>query len=76
MKNINESENLLSVAETAKFLRVSEATIWRKLGNEKLKHELGCYRIGGRVVISLTKHIEPYLAKCEQKAQLPEDSQK
>jgi excisionase family DNA binding protein len=62
----NASDTLLSVREAAEYIGVSTATIWRKLGTKQGPRELGCYKIGARILISLERHIQPFLRRNEQ----------
>lgn len=62
-----ENETLLNVREAAKYLGISTATLWRKLGTKENRPLIGCYRIGNRVLLSKEKHLDAYLATCEQK---------
>jgi hypothetical protein len=70
MENEKKDETLLSVSAAAKYLGISTATLWRKLGtkkNDRKDQVIGCYRIGNRIVLSKEKHLEAYLSACEQK---------
>jgi excisionase family DNA binding protein len=68
-KHINE-EKLLNINEAAKYLGVSVITLWRKLGRGKGNTKvIDCYRVGRRVLFSKEKHLLPYLARWEEKAE-------
>ncbi len=56
--------NLLSEKQAAEFLGVSFITLFRK----RKRREIGCYRVGFRVLYSREKHLQPFLDACEQKA--------
>jgi excisionase family DNA binding protein len=53
-------EKKYSIKETAHLLGVSEITVWREIGRNKLS----CYRFGARVLIG-EHHIEKYLMESE-----------
>ena len=60
-----KDEQLYSVKELAASgrLPISRTTIWREIQRGQMPH----YRIGEQVFIS-ERHIEQYLARCEERA--------
>ncbi len=62
----DQQAKLLSPNETALRLGISKPTLCRLMK----KQVVGFYRIGTRVLFDEEKHIQPYLALCERKAQV------
>ncbi len=56
-----QSNNLLSVKEAAKFLGISQVTLRRIIKGQKI----GFFRVGYRILFSKEQHLFPYLDKCE-----------
>lgn len=54
-------EKLLSVKEASKFLGISSVTLHRILKRE----EIGCFRVGNRILFSKENHLFPFLQKRE-----------
>jgi excisionase family DNA binding protein len=61
---MENTSNLLSEKQAAKFLGVSSITLFRKRKNR----EINFYRVGFRILYSREKHLLPFLDSCEQKA--------
>lgn len=65
-KQLNDNnDQLLSKTEAAKFLGVSPMTVHRKYKND----EIGYYKIGNRILFSLSNHLLPFLQRCEHKVE-------
>lgn len=62
---LNE-EKLLSIKEASKFLGISTVTLHRILKRE----EIGCFRVGHRVLFSKEKHLSAFLQKCESQPKM------
>ncbi len=60
----DQQAKLLSATQTALRLGISKPTLCRLLQ----KQAMGFYRIGTRVLFDEEKHIQPYLERCERKA--------
>lgn len=61
---ISDENALKDRKEAAEYLKVSVITIDRNVKTKKL----GCYRVGTRVLFDVVNHLQPFLARCEQKA--------
>ncbi|HEX8396058.1 MAG TPA: helix-turn-helix domain-containing protein [Pyrinomonadaceae bacterium] len=55
-------ETILSESEAAKYLKISRMTLFRI----RERKEISFYRIGSRILYSIEKHLQPFLAKCEE----------
>lgn len=60
--------DLLPEKQAAKYLGISYVTLFRKRANK----EIGFFRVGHRVIYSISRHLQPFLDSCEQKVQLTE----
>jgi len=60
----DQQAKLLSATQTALRLGISKPTLCRLLQKQAIAH----YRVGARVLFDEEKHIQPYLASCERKA--------
>jgi len=61
---MSEQTKLFSANQTALRLGISKPTLCRLMQ----KKAISFYRIGTRVLFDEEKHIQPYLASCERKA--------
>ena len=59
---IANDNDLLTSSEVARFLQVSEPTIFRLRKCGKLKY----YKIGNRILFSRQRHLKAFLDVCEQ----------
>lgn len=58
------NQDLLHENRAAEYLGISISTLKRK----RYGHEISSYLVGTRIRYSRSKHLDPYLEKCEQKA--------
>lgn len=60
----NTSETLMTEKEVAQYLKISAKTVSR----HRESGAIGFYKMGGRVMFSFEKHVQPYLETCNRSA--------
>jgi hypothetical protein len=66
MIQLNSEDQLLTAGEVCKRLRISRASLSRLTrANGATPPRLPHYQIGGRILFSLHRHVQPFLTHCE-----------